>query len=173
MTFSSSHRSDTTAEPQVDRGTFRRRFARSIGMLLLVPFATVAFAGLAVRGRGASLLPATTTTYTYGDCTLAVGTHPDPNFYAVAGATISCTKRHSYTIGTVRLWRWNGAQWVDLANGSATFTNSFGFGTRELYSTKICGGGNAYWTETLDVNIAGVGSATVGTSVKTFSPHAC
>jgi hypothetical protein len=128
---------DQHTETMISALSMRHRLAGHIlGRTRVAVIAVIAATTLAVAAlsapASASLYPTTTASKDFGDCKLFVGTHPDPAYYAVGGATIQCSRRHGYTIATVHLWRWNGTQWVHQASGSSTFKNSYGFGTREL-----------------------------------------
>jgi hypothetical protein len=118
--------------------------------------ATVVIAAMA--GSAAHALPAHAyaigldhASYTYGDCALNVGMMRwDTGAWVTAYGQASCTLRKTRTAVTVTLKKNSGAE--SIAN-TTTFLNSFGMGTRWLWTAWSSGCAN--YQAVMHVDIAG------------------
>jgi hypothetical protein len=149
-----------------------RRLGRIAGLVVGTTLALTA-----VATSASALSPyVTTASKQVGDCTVTAGARYDGSRgWAIGAGTITCTKRHAYTTATVHLFRYNGSGWAEIPGTakSSTFTNSFGFGDRELAAAPVCGGGGAWWVTEVDFQIAGAGTGYVQNPAQWYAPNNC
>jgi hypothetical protein len=160
-----------TAQHQ-SRSMKSRRLGRIAGLVVGTTLALTAAATSA-----SALSPyVTTASKQAGDCIVTAGARYDgPRGWAIGAGTITCTKRHASTTATVHLLRNAGSGWAEIPGTakSATFTNSFGFGTRELDTAPVCGGGGAWWVTEVDYQISGAGTGYVQNAAQWYAPNKC
>jgi hypothetical protein len=96
------------------------------------------------------------------DCTAYAGAHMRADKMAQGEAQVPCQRRHTQTVTSVRLVRWNGSAWVALPWSTYTWTNSFGTGPADLVTNpaRICGN-TAWYTEVYSTVTTGTASNTV------------
>ena len=145
----------------------------------------VASAALVAGALGAAAAPSgamsqyvrTKTVYP-SDCSVTAGAKLDPGRgWAIGAGTSNCSRRHAYTTLKVRLWFWNASarqwQYIPSTDRTTTFTNSYGFGGRELYTAPLCGGPSTWWVTEVDYAISGAGSGTVMNDMQPYQPGPC
>ncbi len=174
--FATSTRQTLCLQPTASPAR-RTRFA-SRRTLLTMAGAAVCVASLVGGATAASAMSpyVQTASVRPGDCVVTAGAHYDgTRGWAIGAGTVTCAYRHASTTLTVRLWRWNGVQWTYFPSTvrSTTFTNSYGFGNRELDSGPVCGGGYTQWVTEVDYTISGVGSGWVENASQSYAPGAC
>jgi hypothetical protein len=138
-----------TPDRQHPNHSTRRRHRRPLLAAVTAVVAAITFAG----GTGvasASMSPWVNVAFRNftapaADCTAYAGAHMRADKMAQGEAQVPCNLRHTQTVTSVRLVRWNGSSWVPLPWTTYTYTNSFGTGSADLVTSpaRICG--NAAW----------------------------
>jgi hypothetical protein len=122
--------------------------------MLLAILAGIAGVGLtSVQQADALVGPYVTQHRQWGDCTLYIGTVPRSDFGAVGGTDVWCGSARGRISVAVSLWRYNGASWVWISNGSRVTTGLRSASAETTPPSYIAG--CASWDITATVNVDG------------------